>query len=251
MKLKIASFNISGGFYCGDEKTEYLDRQAVDNIDNSFLKEIIDLINTNEIDIMCFQEIVTTDRVEYISRIIKNTNLKYSSIYELSPCNLIKDTNCGLAILSKYPILVSKKEKFTNPMLSKTTSSGNTYYTYDKGYIICHIDLDGKIIKVLTHHGFPYRRFNSQPENNKRIFEEFDNIIDKENPDIITGDFNADNFMALMNYTRTNYIRTIDDITTVDGRKFDDILVSKERINKSKIIQSLSDHYLIVNEIEI
>ena len=37
MKLKIASYNVSGGFYIGDESTEYLDREASDKIDNRLL----------------------------------------------------------------------------------------------------------------------------------------------------------------------------------------------------------------------
>ena len=45
MNLKIATFNISGGFYCGDESQEYLDREAATSVDNRLLNEIIDNIN--------------------------------------------------------------------------------------------------------------------------------------------------------------------------------------------------------------
>ena len=31
-KLKVANFNISGGFYIGNEDNEYLDREAVDKV---------------------------------------------------------------------------------------------------------------------------------------------------------------------------------------------------------------------------
>ena len=57
--------------------------------------------------------------------------------------------------------------------------------------------------------------------------------------------------MELMDYTRNNYMKTVDKITTVDGKKFDDILVEKGKTSKSKIVKSLSDHYLIVNEIKL
>lgn len=251
MKLKIASFNISGGFYGGDESIEYLDREAVESYDNKFLNEIIKIINEENLDIICFQEIITTEKINYIKKIVDETNLKYSVEFELSPCNIIKDTDCGLAILSKYPITNYENGKFTNPMLAKITSSGKTYYTFDKGYIICYVNVDGNNIKVLTHHGFPFRRFNSTPEENVSIFKEFDNVIKNNNVDIITGDFNADNFMLMMDYTKLNYVRTINQVTTVDGKMFDDILLRKNYRYKSSMIKSLSDHYIVINNIEI
>lgn len=41
-KLKVASFNISGGFYIGNEKTEYLDRKAVKSFDDIMIGSTID-----------------------------------------------------------------------------------------------------------------------------------------------------------------------------------------------------------------
>jgi endonuclease/exonuclease/phosphatase family metal-dependent hydrolase len=252
MKIKIATFNISGGFYCGDESQEYLDREAATSVDNRLLNEIIDNINNENIDIICFQEIITTKETKYIDTIVNNTNLKYFESFELSPCNLVKDTDCGLALLSKYPITKSIKEIFTNPKLSKTTSSGNTYYTYDKGYLVSSVNINGKDLKLLTHHGFPFRRFNSTPEKNTSVFQEFDQVINSIKPNIITGDFNAENFMDLMPKTNSNYKRVFNEITTVDEMKFDDILINKESNYVSKrVIKSLSDHYMLLIEIEV
>lgn len=250
-KVKVANFNISGGFYIGNEDTEYLDREKVDNIDNELLNQIIDIINNEKIDIMCFQEIITTKEIKYLDTIFNNTDLKYYDFYELSECNIVKNTNCGIAIFSKYPINCIKKGLFPNPHLSKVTSLGNTYYTYDKGYMLCDIKINDKKISILTHHGFPYRRFNSTPEDNKKVFNYFDEVIEKYNPNIITGDFNAESFMDLMENTSKKYKRTINDITTVDGKKFDEILVFKSISVSSKIIKLLSDHFIIIDEIDI
>jgi len=249
--FKIASFNVSGGFYIGNEDNEYLDREAVEFVDNKLLEQIINIINNEQLDVICFQEIITTERIKYIQKIVEKTQLKFYDLFELSECNIVKNTNCGLAILSKYPMECIIKENFPNPKLSKKTSCGNTYYTYDKGYMINEIEIYDKKLKILTHHGFPYRRFNSAPENNKEVFEFFDNVIEKYNPNIITGDFNAENFMSLMNKTSDKYKRTINSITTVDGKMFDDILLPLEVKYQSKTIKLLSDHYIIINEIEI
>lgn len=251
MNLKIATFNISGGFYCGDESQEYLDREAATSVDNRLLNEIIDNINQENIDIICFQEIITTQEIKYIETIRNNTQLKYYESYELSPCNLVKDTDCGLAILSKYPITNSIKDIFTNPKLSKTTSSGNTYYTYDKGYLIASIDINGKELNILTHHGFPFRRFNSSPEKNPSVFQEFDNVINNHKPYIVTGDFNAEDFMDMMTQTSKVYKRLINEITTVDNKKFDDILIPQNALyNSKKTVKLLSDHFLIIVELK-
>ena len=95
----------------------------------------------------------------------------------------------------------------TNPMLSKTTSSGKTYYTFDKGLLISKININSNYINVLTHHGFPFRRFNSTPEDNINTFIEFDDYIKEYTPDIITGDFNSENFINMMPYTKDNPTR--------------------------------------------
>lgn len=250
MKLKIASYNVSGGFYIGDESTEYLDREASDKIDNRLLTDLIEIINKENIDVLCLQEVITTERIKYIDQIKESTNLKYSESFELSPCNLVKDTDCGLAILSKYPLSNTQKQIFTNPKLAKTTSSGNTYYTYDKGWLLTTLTLNNESKTILTHHGFPYRRFNSTPEANPNIFLEFDEVIKNNNIDIITGDFNADNFEELMLYTKENYIRTINNITTVDGKKFDDILIKNDIKYNTEIKKSVSDHYMVITTIE-
>jgi len=112
--------------------------------------------------------------------------------------------------------------------------------------MISEIEKNGMKFKILTHHGFPFRRFDSCPENNKQVFEFFDNVIDKYNLDIITGDFNTENFMELLNGFSLKYKRTINDITTVDNKKFDDICVLKNIIYESKTVKLLSDHFIVI-----
>lgn len=250
MKLKVATYNISGGFYEDDKSVDFFDKNTADDIDLRLLNDTVKIINDEKIDIICFQEIIITERIHYIDRIMENTDLKYSTYFETSPNTTIKDTFVGIAILSKYPIDNSYKQLFTNPRLSKTTSSGNTYYTFDKGLIISTIDIRDGTIDILTHHGFPFRRFNSTPEDNESVFMEFDNIINEKKPDIVTGDFNAENFINMMPYTKNNYIKTIDEATTDDGKKFDNILIHNDLIYSAKVIESLSDHFIVITEVD-
>ena len=252
MKLKIASYNISGGFYNDEDTIEYLDKESATKVDDRLLKQIIETINNENIDVICFQEIITTSRIQYIESICKSTKLKYYESYELSKNNIVKDTNCGIAVLSKYPLEVLKKELFSNPGLTKTTSSGKTYYLFDKGYMIVNIMIDGKKYKLLTHHGFPYGTFDSTAEENIQVFKFFDEVIKNNNPDIITGDFNVEDMMSLMNNTKNSYLRTVDKVTTVEGKKLDDILIHKDKGNySSNVLKLLSDHFMVISVIEL
>lgn len=251
MKIKIATYNISGGFYDDDQSVDFLDKEKANDIDLRLLNDIVKIIVDEKIDVICFQEIITTERINYINRIMEKTELKYEDHFELSPCHIIENTECGIAILSKYPITNSIKQLFTNPMLAKTTSSGKTYYTFDKGFMLSTINIDNKSISILNNFGFPYRRFNSTPEEHKEVFMEFDNFIKKLNPDIVLGDFNAEYFIEMMPYTKEAYIKTIDEGTTDDGKKFDNILLKDISNYSSNVIPSLSDHFIVVSEIDL
>lgn len=250
--IKIATWNISGGVLSDVSENGYFDQEKKKRIDESFLNEIIEIINEEKIDIISFQEIITTEDINYINKIKNNTNLKYSCYFELSECNLVKDTNCGIAILSKYPIIDIKKYKFKNPKLSKITSTGKVYFTYDKGCLLAKLLIDNREVCIITNHGFPFRRFNSTPEENIEVFRQFEEYILKFNNSIVTGDFNAENILELMPKLKITKDIVFDEITTSDGKKFDNIIIDKsiKCINK-KIIKSLSDHYLCIAIIEI
>ncbi|HAN09811.1 MAG TPA: hypothetical protein DCP90_04275 [Clostridiales bacterium] len=250
--ITIATWNISGGVSKDVSEENYFDQEKSSEIDESFLKQIIKLINKKYIDIICFQEIITTERINYINKICDNTKLKYKSILELSECNLVQNTDCGIAILSKYPINKDKSIVFTNPKLAKTTSTGATYYTYDKGAIMANISIGDKEINIITNHGFPFRRFNCIPENHLNIYEEFSNFINQYENVIITGDFNAENIKTLMPNITKRVNELFGEITTTDGKRFDNILIDRKfkMINK-EIIELLSDHFLCITNINI
>lgn len=242
--MKIATYNISGGFYIGDESSEYLDRPAAEKFDNKMLNEIIDVINKKEIDIICFQEIITSEKVKYIETIVKNTNLKNFDFIEIHDCNLVKNTRSGIAILSKYPILKTVKGFFPNPLISKTTDSGKTYQMYNKGYMISEIAINGEKIKIFNHHNFPFRRFNSAAYLNQEVFDHFNDVIKTFKPDYVVGDFNTEDYMELVKELENNYSKTVNNISTVDGKSFDEVLVKKGAKASHEEIRLLSDHFL-------
>jgi len=251
-RIKIATWNISGGVSKETDENVYFDQEKSSEIDESFLNEISRIINEENIDIICFQEIITTERIHYIDKIVEKTNLKNSCSFELSDCNLVKDTNAGIAILSKYPINESSSKLFTNPKLSKTTSSGAIYGTYDKGCLVANIQAGDMVINVITNHGFPFRRFDSTPEAHMDIFAEFYDIIRDYDDMVVTGDFNAENIMKLLPNADEKLTGLFGEVTTTDGKKFDNILIDKKfKMVDKKLVKSTSDHFLCIATIEI
>lgn len=251
-RVKIATWNISGGVSKETDENIYFDQEKSSEIDETFLNDISRIINEEKIDIICFQEIITTERIHYIDKIVEKTNLKNSCSFELSECNLVKDANAGIAILSKYPINESSSKLFTNPKLSKTTSSGVTCSTYDKGCLVANIQAGDKSINVITNHGFPFRRFDSAPEANIDIFAEFYDIIRDYNEVVVTGDFNAENIMKLLPNANERLAELFGEVTTTDGKRFDNILIDKKfKMIDKKLIKSKSDHFLCIATIKI
>ena len=68
-------------------------------------------------------------------------------------------------------------------------------------------------------------------------------------PTYVVGDFNTEDFVELVAEFRKNYIKTIDKVTTVDGKKFDEILVPKKTKFTTECIKLLSDHFLVITTI--
>lgn len=251
MQVKVATWNISGGVSKEVEGDVYFDQEKSDKIDDKFLNKIIEIINEKKIDIICFQEIITTEIVGCVQKIVKGTNLKFVETFELSECNLVENTDFGIAILSKFPILETDRYWFKNPKLTKTTKTGNIYYLYDKGAMCCRVKVDEEEMNIITNHGFPFRRFNSTPEENKDVYQGFSDFLAKYKNRIATGDFNAENPKELIQ--ELNKMNEVNDcVTTTDGMKFDKIYVEKKyQFRDFEIFEAYSDHFMLSVQIEI
>ena len=116
--------------------------------------------------------------------------------------------------------------------------------------MISKIKIDETEMSILNHHGFPFRRFNSCAKNNLEVFSHFNNVIKMYEPDIVTGDFNTEDFTELVEEFDKRYIKATNEETTVDGKKFDNILLPKNTQFDTKMLKLLSDHYLLITTIK-
>ena len=253
--MKIATWNICSGISINDYKGEFFDKEKSANIDDVCLNEIAKLIKENEIDVIALQEVITTPSFEYLNKLSSLSGLKYFKMFENSPCHLVENSNFGIAILSKYPLEIVKKEFFKNPNLTKQTAKG-LYKTHDKGFLcvkVCSTDP----FNFLTLHMLPFHRFDSHALEFKEYFENFQDFV-QENNVVACGDFNVvegkEKLVQLLDRLSESHNFTFDEITTFDNKKCANMLIPKTiTFSGKQIIKSeeTSDHFLCVMNIDI
>ncbi len=108
--MKIATWNISAGINTNDYQGELFDKDKELKPDDRCLNAIAEIIKKHNIDVIALQEVVTTESFKYMQNLSEKTGLKYYESFENSPCHLIENANFGVAILSKFPIKLIKKQ---------------------------------------------------------------------------------------------------------------------------------------------
>ena len=251
--MKIATWNISAGINTNNYKGEFFDKEKELSPDDKCLNAISDIIREHNIDVIAVQEVVTTESFKYMSTLSQKTGLNYYETFENSPCHLIENANFGVAILSRFPIKLIKKQMFENPKLTKQTTKG-LYHTHDKGYLAVEIECDNKF-KVLSASLLPFHRFDRDIVDFKELFNEFQAFVQGNNV-FALGDFNAIlGKECLQNVfdKLENYEFLFDEVTTIDNKKCDNIILPKtvNVLDRYVVVRDdISDHFLCVAEIE-
>lgn len=245
--MKIISYNTNGGVK-RELTTNPLEMEKQENFSDEILNEIIKVINEEDADVITLQDAITTRDSNFLKRIITETKLQNCRFFELSDCSTVKNTKSGLAILAKHPIINSISKVIPNPKVLKMTEDGKTLYTFDKGIFNCTIMTDDKSYNILTHHGYPFNLFNVDAENYQDVFKFLDKEITKIKPEVITGDFNCEDYMDLLPVTNSKYTKVFDDITTTDNHKYDDILLFNNTEHTNKMIKLSSNHFMLIVE---
>ena len=250
--MKIATWNIGSGINTNDYVGEFFDKTPEANPDDKCMQIIAKQIVENNIDVIALQEVITTESFEYIQTLSRLTGLDFYATFETSPSHLIKNTMYGTAILSRYPIEVIKNEFFKNPNLTKTTEKG-TYKSHDKGYTIAKINAPEPFYISNTHF-LPFHRFYADILEYAESFEAFQEDLIRYNA-IACGDYNviegAERLKILLSKL-TDFKFIFDEVSTVDGKSCDNILIPKKIIKKSqKMIKNAdsSDHFMCIIEI--
>ena len=246
--MRIATWNIGGGFISSDKKQEY-------DLEN--IQYFIDELKSIQPDIVCFQEAHVSNNNNQPEKIAEALNFDFVRTEFIADSHLKDGEKLSISIISKYPITSSKFNMLTNPNLEFIWKDKKAF-SHDKGFLESTIDYNGSDIKVFSGHMVPYTKFkrNFLEEDFKEIRNEIENIILKDNnPKIVCADmnFNENIHELLPNIFSKNFTSLIEGkATTPKEKRYDKIIASEEWLStNSKIIPGKADHYLCIADIEL
>jgi exonuclease III len=249
MQLKIITWNI------GEDERNH--KNIVNMSSYKYIKEIIE---KEKVDIICFQEAITSSKdiipiAEYVKN---NTELKYSVEYEYSKSHINIGSMMGVVVCSRIPIKNNEIIKFDNPKLKYQKDENTLYVMHDKGFIVC--DFSGVNLLIANGHGFPFFAFKRDALEYKYVYEKMEKELfkafkNRENY-IVLGDINYHNFKSIYPNIYANTNNNIDEYTYIksnsERQQLDYIMTSKNiKVISSKVIDNVFDHKFGVIEIEI
>lgn len=245
--MRIATWNIGGGFILSEQKHEF---------DTEDLSYFIDELKKIQPDIVCLQEVHVSENNNQPKIIAKALGFEFYQIESIADSHLKSGEKLSIAIISKYPIISSKFNKLPNPNL-EFIWNGEKTLSHDKGFLEAIIDYKGSNIKVLSGHMVPFRKFEKDFLANefKNIRDEIERIICHEKmPMVIGADMNFEDIQQLIPSVFKQGFKYIlnGEPTTPKNRKYDKIIISSDWIfTDSNIIQGKADHYVCFADIDL
>lgn len=252
--MRIGTWNISSGINTIEYQDKLFDKSPEVSTNDTCLQDIAKVIVSQNLDIVALQEVITTPSFQFMEKLSEMTGLKYFETFEISPGFLVENTRFGVAVLSKYPLKVEKKQLFRNPNLIKKTDKGS-YMSHDKGYLAVKVLVDGEEISIISTQLLPFHRFNSDIRDFKDDFVEIQDYV-IENNAILCGDLNAIkgkmHLVEVFDKLTKTHNFTFDLVTTSDGKRSDNIVLPKYIKVKGSYMEDKitpSNHFLCLIEI--
>lgn len=228
---------------------------AVRNIEDS-IEQIKESVERNSIDIICFQEAITSgDNGKFLETVKNELGYEYLSYFELSSAHIDETTMMGVAILSRYQIIDYQRILLSNPHL-EIQKGDNIIYSDDKGFLCVEIIYKGKNIRVLTGHMLPFHSFGSDSALHKDVYVEMYSKIKpycKGIPSIICGDFNSSKLTSIIPDLSIDFQNTFIKPTRYNGNQNDYIFASTDWDVENNHIEALAtfDHFLCIVEVDL
>jgi len=186
-------------------------------------KQILDLLNRENADIVCLQEAVEIDRgkgsflVKNLKEIQKDAGYEYSSFFPQFGFNLMnRQAKMGLAVLSNYPF--KKTEAiFTRLEYVDDFDFLDTDYNI-RGFQHVVIEKEGQPLNVINHHGHHLPDHKNGDEETMRQCKMIVDYIEKlEGSVVLCGDFNLlpdSESIDQINKILVNHVKERDILTT-------------------------------------
>ena len=241
--IRFATFNIGGGV---PEKNALSQMSEPFN----FIEYITSLITKNQIDVVCFQEVLIGDEMNpsMSCMISEKCDLKYYKELMLSDSHIVHGRKMGVSILSKYPIVDSEVFMLENPNITCISKSGSLYVSHEKGFLITKVLTDEGEICCVTGHCIPYHSFKRDSLEFIRIFSKLEDrlldLLDSNSHVLIGADFNTTKLSVLMPKVFQRCKSIVSGPTRPNGRNDDYILFDQGSSNgEFELIETCFDHY--------
>ena len=251
--MKVATWNINE---CVGITCNLNDQKTVDYININNINEVIEKINEHDFDLVCFQEYPTyiNEETSLTNEIINKTKLKYCETYDTYDSYLFKGGRAGIAVFSRYEIKDCYRTLFGNPDMTKVSSSGVVYHSFDKAIIEINIEVDGTNFTIITGHAMAFAPFDKTEFDYPESYEPLERLILECSEDnlIAIGDFNTEKLFELIPSIKGKVIDIITGPTTKQDYEnrgevqMDYILINSKLSSNAKYkIDNFSDHYII------
>ena len=136
----------------------------------------------------------------------------------------------------------------------KYSSSGNTYYSFDKGIIKVVIKVADEEYTFITGHAIAFAPFDKTEFDYPESYKPLEELIKrfKDSNLIVLGDFNSEKLFELIPKIKNNVVDIVNSPTTKDYYEnrgevqMDYILINNNLNSGGKYkIDNFSDHYII------
>lgn len=248
--MKVLSWNIAGGHTSDTGESVKYEKE-----DLQYFEQQIKLVNP---DIAALQESHThNEDIKQIQAniIAKDLGYRYVENHPYGKSHIKEENQLSVGTLSKYPIISSYFHQLPNPNLTIERPNGDTWITFDVGFLVTTITYHEQKAVIMNCHLAPLHYF-------KRSYDEpeFQNIRDditelllpfSEIPTIVMGDFNYADLRKILPkiFEQQKYQEAFENVDTTPGKKQQDhILFTKHwKLEKYEILQANSDHHMCVS----
>ncbi len=165
----------------------------------------------------------------------------------------------SLGILSRYPVGETTFHKVPNPHLTVVRPNGDTWTTFDVGFLSCVVDCKGINVNVLDGHMVPFHYFKrdfTEPEFasvRNSIIELYKSLGDE--PTIAGADFNYNDVKKLLPtiFEKDLYSEAFEEIETTPGRgQQDHVLFSRHwELKKFEVRKVIADHFVCIADLDL
>jgi endonuclease/exonuclease/phosphatase family metal-dependent hydrolase len=254
--MKLVCWNIAGGHIFRETLEDAISYEE-ENLDY-----FIEKLRSENADVIVLQEAHTPINKEDLGQcevIAQRLDYSFTANHTYGLSHIKSGNQLSLSTLSRYPIVHSVFHKLPNPGLSVIRPNGDSWASFDVGFLVCETDFNGTLINIANGHMVPfhyYKRDFSEPDfqNVRSAISELCVTL-SEKPTLVGADFNYNDVSSLLPelFKDNTYREAFVDIETTPGRgQQDHMLYSKQwHFESCEVKKVEADHFLCSMEVAL